>query len=1059
MSTPSKFNNYIKNTGAEIFVKRFIDKRILDRFNTKEKLDKVTFTIEEDNFPASYYVENKLTASFKVVVAYTVVGGKEEKYTYFEIPREIDGVFIIDGSYRVATNALNSDYDCRIKLSGAGEQIINFDYTRRYDVKKKVLKVKYDTYTEGENKLIKTREIKLEDIDSLEGEEKECLRLTEKQSKKFMIKLDLDYKPEYITTKLINECLAYGDDKSKDLIIDKRIDSVASSFMNFIFRAGNGKNYFSARRIIQDSFVKFGKFPDELKPITTQALRFFRGTSESEGDSNLQVPPGINPINLEAIRSKIIIPQTVAINTTMTDLIDFADTPINQNTNKQNSLTVSTHIENEEILFDVYTKDFKKVTIEYLDYLNSKVCASEYVDYDTNTLKPNQNGEVEVKYRMKRKMVKVDEIDLIDLHPDFRLSSTTRQIPFLNSTDSVRISMGTSMLKQSIPLVNAERSLVETGNSEELKRNVMNECYDEDESAKVTSVTDESVIVKTKSGKEIEYPRKTAVQSLNNVCIYTEPKVKVGQTVKKGDVITGAVGNTMDTYKAGINSLVLFHAYHGLVNEDALVVSESYANKMIHYSIIDLEVDIKNLAALSWIAPIGTKIKSGDKIVIYNKIAKLDEANRALLEKFNGIYGSNGQFTNLFTERSLDVPNNIDEGYVSDVKIQLVNNKPAKGQIIDRSFALTSDRVIDAYMKTIDKERKDKIFKNFPEYIAIDKLRNVNTEEKNPAVVYNVRIRIIKKTGLMKGSKVTNRYGGKGVISEVRPDSMMPKMIDKASGKEYTIDVIMNPYSTINRKIAGVLMEQELGLVAHKVHELVEKYKTSETGKKKIMPLVQKYYPRYADTSLDDFLELHNTKPIEEVYYFQVGCFSKYSQGQLDSWLDELGIEAQSDILFPSKDVTDLEELKENLSAEEFDEVVKSMEGKYTKCQKKLQCGWLTLIELYHIPSYSSKTTSSMFGPDLDPKKAEPILGRGIYRATGQKIGEMELSALLSRNAGTFIKNARSSTELEDNQKFLNNLLALGMLLKDEQGYNQGGSSLKKELGTMKAKFRLKGHK
>lgn len=447
MSTPSKFNNYIKNTGAEIFVKRFIDKRILDRFNTKEKLDKVTFTIEEDNFPASYYVENKLTASFKVVVAYTVVGGKEEKYTYFEIPREIDGVFIIDGSYRVATNALNSDYDCRIKLSGAGEQIINFDYTRRYDVKKKVLKVKYDTYTEGENKLIKTREIKLEDIDSLEGEEKECLRLTEKQSKKFMIKLDLDYKPEYITTKLINECLAYGDDKSKDLIIDKRIDSVASSFMNFIFRAGNGKNYFSARRIIQDSFVKFGKFPDELKPITTQALRFFRGTSESEGDSNLQVPPGINPINLEAIRSKIIIPQTVAINTTMTDLIDFADTPINQNTNKQNSLTVSTHIENEEILFDVYTKDFKKVTIEYLDYLNSKVCASEYVDYDTNTLKPNQNGEVEVKYRMKRKMVKVDEIDLIDLHPDFRLSSTTRQIPFLNSTDSVRISMGTSMLK------------------------------------------------------------------------------------------------------------------------------------------------------------------------------------------------------------------------------------------------------------------------------------------------------------------------------------------------------------------------------------------------------------------------------------------------------------------------------------------------------------------------------------------------------------------------------------------------------------------------------------
>ena len=84
----------------------------------------------------------------------------------------------------------------------------------------------------------------------------------------------------------------------------------------------------------------------------------------------------------------------------------------------------------------MYNKEFKKITIQYIDYLNSKVCASEFVDYKTQTIKPNENGEVEVKYRMKRKMVKADEIDLIDLHPDYRLSSTTRRIPFINSTDS-----------------------------------------------------------------------------------------------------------------------------------------------------------------------------------------------------------------------------------------------------------------------------------------------------------------------------------------------------------------------------------------------------------------------------------------------------------------------------------------------------------------------------------------------------------------------------------------------------------------------------------------------
>nr|DAW21987.1 MAG TPA: hypothetical protein [Bacteriophage sp.] len=33
---------------------------------------------------------------------------------------------------------------------------------------------------------------------------------------------------------------------------------------------------------------------------------------------------------------------------------------------------------------------------------------------------------------MKRKMVPVEEVELIDLHPDYRLSSTTRRIPFTN---------------------------------------------------------------------------------------------------------------------------------------------------------------------------------------------------------------------------------------------------------------------------------------------------------------------------------------------------------------------------------------------------------------------------------------------------------------------------------------------------------------------------------------------------------------------------------------------------------------------------------------------------
>jgi hypothetical protein len=172
--------------------------------------------------------------------------------------------------------------------------------------------------------------------------------------------------------------------------------------------------------------------------------------------------------------------------------------------------------------------------------------------------------------------------------------------------------------------------------------------------------------------------------------------------------------------------------------------------------------------------------------------------------------------------------------------------------------------------------------------------------------------------------------------------------------------------------------------------------------------------------------------------------------------LDELGVESQSEILMPESEVADLGELKEVLSPEEYEKVRSGMTGKFVPVQKKLQCGWMTLEELYHIPSYSNKVTTSMYGVDVSSKRDEPILGKGRYRSTGQKIGEDELSALLSRNAREFIAGTRKDTAKEDNQLFLNNLLALGLTISDEEGFNQGGSSLKNDLKTMKTKFRLK---
>lgn len=444
------------------------------------------------------------------------------------------------------------------------------------------------------------------------------------------------------------------------------------------------------------------------------------------------------------------------------------------------------------MLFDVFSPDFQKVTISYLDYLNKKVCASEYVDYNTNTLKPNKDGMVEVKYRMKRKMVPVGEVELIDLHPDYRLSSTTRRIPFVNYTDSVRISMGTSMLKQSIPLVYAERPLVDTGRNEELADNILNEKFKYPEGT-VKDITSDRVVIELPGGTETEIIRRTAIQSINDVSVYTEPKVKVGQKVKEGDIITGSVGLEKDTYKAGLNTLVLFHAYHGLVNEDAFVISESYANRMASYSVIDLTMDVKSTSAIKWLAPIGTKVKSKDAVAVLYKAVRLDEINKAISEKLGGLFGESGKDLSEYTiEDYMRVPNNIDEAVVSDIMVQ-ENKKPKIPKSVktpDYSFSKTSDDVISEYN---DSKDRSVIYDRYPEYIAADKLDPVNLDTKDYKVVYTIRVRLIKRTIGMVGSKVTSRFGGKGVCSKVVPDEMMPIMVDKTTGKKTRVECVMNP--------------------------------------------------------------------------------------------------------------------------------------------------------------------------------------------------------------------------------------------------------------------------
>lgn len=328
----SNFNDYFRNTGASLITERFF--KGVDEYHPKKKITKLTHKIEKvPDHPASYYIENGYTATFKVIIEYELNNDGKKLYTEFECPREIDGCFILEGSYRINSNILGLDPNCRIQNSGSGEKKINFDYDRRYDISQRILRIK--NYNPDLGKIEGYTEIPYDEIDAaLENPSlKEKLKLTPIQTKKFEIKLDLDYTPEYISRQLIDDCLDYGDDRLKDLIIDKTIDSVSKSFQKFLFKDANGSNLYLTKRNIRNYFTKQGKIQEQCNVLTNLCNKFFRkgrdkeDKTKSDGD-NYQIPPGVNAVNLESYKSKIQVMGSVAINTTHLDLIDVGDTPI-----------------------------------------------------------------------------------------------------------------------------------------------------------------------------------------------------------------------------------------------------------------------------------------------------------------------------------------------------------------------------------------------------------------------------------------------------------------------------------------------------------------------------------------------------------------------------------------------------------------------------------------------------------------------------------------------------------------------------------------------------------
>ena len=285
-----------------------------------------------------------------------------------------------------------------------------------------------------------------------------------------------------------------------------------------------------------------------------------------------------------------------------------------------------------------------------------------------------------------------DNIDFIDVSPKQLVSVAAALIPFLENDDANRALMGSNMMRQAVPLLKPESPLVGTGIESDValdsgvtivaKRNGLVDKIDGKRIVvKATEVTDLS-----QSAVDI-YNLSKFQRSNQNTCINQKPLVKVGDKVKKGDIIADGPATKLGELALGKNVTVAFMPWQGYNFEDSILISERCVTDDVFTSVHieeyesmardtklgaeEITRDIPNVSEESLrnldesgIVYVGAEVKPGD--ILVGKVTPKSETSSSPEEKLlRSIFGEKATDVR---DSSLKLPSGS-AGVVIDVRV------------------------------------------------------------------------------------------------------------------------------------------------------------------------------------------------------------------------------------------------------------------------------------------------------------------------------------------------------------------------------------------------------
>src|SRR5207302_11418523 len=250
-------------------------------------------------------------------------------------------------------------------------------------------------------------------------------------------------------------------------------------------------------------------------------------------------------------------------------------------------------------------------------------------------------------------------LQFIDISPKQMVGVSAGLIPFLEHDDANRALMGSNMQRQAVPLLITEPPIVSTGLEKDVAIN-SGMVVRSEKAGTVTFV--DAVRIRV---DEREYPLRKFVGLNERTCLNQKPVIRVGQKVKKGQVLADGAATRAGELALGRNVLVAFMAWDGYNFEDAIIISEKLVKEdtytSLHIEEFEIEIretklgkeeftrDIPNVSPKALgnlddngIVRVGTYVNQGD--ILVGKVSPKSKSELTPEEKLlHAIFGRAGE--------------------------------------------------------------------------------------------------------------------------------------------------------------------------------------------------------------------------------------------------------------------------------------------------------------------------------------------------------------------------------------------------------------------------------